>query len=248
MTFKSLTFKSLTFKSLRRAIADRVYSALLILLLYAVGWSTRKTWINRHILQGLERQGQAYILGVWHDSLLYLMFVMRWRGLTTMASRSRDGEKITRIARAFGVGAVRGSRSEGALSATRELLRLLAAGRSLALMPDGPRGPRYVLKPGAVALAQRRGVPIVPLTCATLRRWEFGSWDRTKLPKPFARVFIHVGTPITVARDEEPEQARLRVERAMRQAVVTIERFAGTDLVAREPLLAEVAGQPPAER
>ncbi len=122
------------------------------------------------------------------------------------------------------------------------MLRLLMSGRNVAIMPDGPRGPRYLLQPGIIALAKRAGVPIVPVALASRRMIELNSWDRMKLPLPFIRVIIYVGNPIHIAPAEKDlEAARLRVEHAMRLGEVIVDQFAQGGRTAREPLLSEAA-------
>ena len=225
---------------MKRALQDWSYRLLVYGLIALVGLTTRKVWVNRHVLETLQRQSQNAILAVWHNNLLYFLYILRGRGAAALISRSRDGENIAWVARRFGFDEVRGSDSAGAAASLRGALRRLAAGRDAAITPDGPRGPRYEVKPGIVSLAQRTGVPIVPLCFAAARRWEFGSWDRMKVPKPFSRVVLFAGDPIRLARETDPEAARRLVERALRRNALHAERFAGTDLPDREPLLAEL--------
>ena len=227
---------------MRQKVADLLYRALMIGLLGLVGLTTRKRWINRHIIEALQIEGQNFLLSIWHNNLVYFIYVLGPMKLTGLASRSRDGENISWILRVFGFRPVRGSTSQGSLSALRQMLRALRAGQSAAITPDGPLGPRYVLQKGVVGLAQRSGVPIVPLTFSAPSAIEFKSWDRMKLPRPFSTVTIYVGNPIWIGREETDEEAaRLRVEHAMRRAAAVVDRFAGGGLVEREPLLAEVA-------
>ncbi|MCZ6472321.1 MAG: DUF374 domain-containing protein, partial [SAR324 cluster bacterium] len=142
----------------------------------------------------------------------------------------------------FGIRTAWGSTSKGAMGGVREMLRLLRSGRNVTIMPDGPRGPRYVLQPGVTALAQRAGVPIVPLAWSSRRMIGFNSWDRMKLPLPFSRIIIYVGNPIHIAPDEKNQEAvRLKVEHAMRLGEAIVDQFAQGGRTAREPLLAEAA-------
>ncbi|HUJ73749.1 MAG TPA: lysophospholipid acyltransferase family protein, partial [bacterium] len=156
---------------------------LLAATIWFIGISTRKTWINWHVLETLQRQSRPYILCVWHNTILYFIYVLGPLDLPVMISRSSDGDDITWVANRFGFTGVRGSPALGGPQAMREMLRALAGGRNVVITPDGPRGPRYELKPGVTALARRKGLPIVPLTYSAPRRWEFGSWDRMRLPK-----------------------------------------------------------------
>lgn len=210
---------------------------LIVAVIWVVGLTTRKRLVNWHVIETLAEQGRPCILGVWHNNILFFIHFLGKLRIAAMISKSRDGDRITQIARPFGIHPVRGSTSRAALSAVRESMRVLRQGRHLAITPDGPRGPRYVVQPGLVGLAQMAGVPVVPICWATPRRWEADTWDRIKLPKPFATVTVMVGDPIPIGREEDPEAARRRVEQAMRRLVRQAERFCGTDLPDREPLI-----------
>jgi lysophospholipid acyltransferase (LPLAT)-like uncharacterized protein len=146
-------------------------------------------------------QGRPVIFALWHGRLLPLGFVHRGQNIVCLASRSADGEYITRILQHWGFGVVRGSSSSGGDTAFRELVRVVRAGRSVAATPDGPRGPRERLKPGVLQLAQLTGAPLVPLAAAASRSWWFVSWDRFLVPQPFSRLHVAYGDPIHVPRE-----------------------------------------------
>ncbi|MCH8882199.1 MAG: lysophospholipid acyltransferase family protein [SAR324 cluster bacterium] len=215
---------------------------LIVTVLWIIGHTTRKVRVNWHTLEVLDRRGEKCILGVWHNNLMYFMYFLGKLRIAGMISKSRDGDRIAWVGSRLGVRPVRGSSSRFALSAVRESLRALRE-RNLAITPDGPRGPRYEVQPGIVRLAQLAGVPVVPICWTATRYWEFGSWDRMKLPKPFSTVWVFVGDPIPVAKRDDPEAARREIERAMRRLVRDADRFAGGSLTGREPLLAEVEGE-----
>lgn len=117
------------------------------------------------------------------------------------------------VALASGIATARGSATRGAVGGCLRLVDAYRNGRSLAVLPDGPRGPRYIAKPGAVHLAKATGAPIYPIAYAASRAWRLKSWDRLIVPKPFARLRIEIGAPLSVPRDAPPEQlAGLRAE------------------------------------
>lgn len=147
-----------------------------------------------------HRQGRPVVFVLWHGRLLPCTFWNRHQRLVTLVSQHRDGEYIARIVEGWGYTAVRGSSSRRAAGALRELVRHVRAGRSLAITPDGPRGPREVLKPGALLAAQLSGAPVIPAAGGASRGWWFGGWDRFLVPKPFSRVRIAYGEPVWVPR------------------------------------------------
>jgi len=163
--------------------------------------------------------GRPIIYVVWHGRGLLLPHLYGHRRCHVLASRSRDGELLSRWIRHFGLTPTRGSSSRGGSEALRRLVRVLRQGHEVVVVPDGPRGPREVLKAGVIALARLSGAPIVPVAVGASRRWQLHSWDEFSVPKPFARCVVRFGDPIHVpaGRDRAgQEAARKEVEAALR--------------------------------
>lgn len=148
----------------------------------------------------LADAGGPILFMPWHGRLLPLTWLHRHQRIIGLVSASADGEYITRVIRRWGFDVVRGSSSRGGDVAFRELVRLVRQGRSIAITPDGPRGPRERVKPGIIQLAQLTGAPILPLAGGTRRAWWFESWDRFLIPKPFATVHVAYADPVTIPR------------------------------------------------
>lgn len=166
-----------------------------------------RTWrIEDHGLEAgdaaLER-GERCIFAFWHARMLPLVFTHRGRGVAILISQHRDGELIARMIHRLGYVTARGSSTRGGEEGTREMLRLAEAGHLLGITPDGPRGPAGQVKPGLVYLASRTGFPILPITAASSHTLVFRSWDRFRMPWPFARVVVAYGEPILVPPDLE---------------------------------------------
>jgi len=159
------------------------------------------------------------IYAVWHGQILLLPLLYGRRAVCVLASRSRDGELVTRYVGRFGIETVRGSSSRGGAAALRHLARWLEQGREVVVVPDGPRGPAEVVKPGIVSLARLSGAAIVPVAVGASSEWRLGSWDGFRIPRPFARCVARFGEPIHVPRvvDRRAEAAaREEVEAALR--------------------------------
>ena len=134
----------------------------------------------------------------------------RDQGLAVMTSRSFDGEYIARIIQKLGFIAVRGSSSRGAVGALMGMRQQLEQGHGAVFTIDGPRGPRYVAKPGPVLLAKKTGVPINCFYVAVERAWILNSWDQMIIPKPFSRAAIYASSPMSVPGDaSDAEMAAL---------------------------------------
>lgn len=179
-----------------------------------------------------ERRGEPVIFAVWHGRLLPLTYHHRDRGITTIISRSADGEYIARVVEGWGYHTVRGSTSRGGGEALRGLVKAARRGHSLAITPDGPRGPRQELQHGVITAAQLSGLPIIPLGGGCTRAWWPGSWDRFCVPKPFSAVTVRYGEPRYVERnatEAELEEHRLELETEMNRMIEELDRDGGPD-------------------
>jgi hypothetical protein len=182
-------------------------------------------------LEPLWAARRPLIYIVWHGRILMVPWLnARLRGthgaraVSVLASRSRDGELLTRYVRRFGLGAVRGSSSRGGAGALRALVRTLGAGQDVALVPDGPRGPRYQLQPGVVTLAGLSGAPVVPLAFAAWPARRLATWDEFLVPLPFARCVLLFGEPLVVHGDADRDRAGKELERALLDATAEADR------------------------
>ena len=148
------------------------------------------------------RGGVIYTL--WHGRLLPLTYLHRRQNIATLISQSSDGEYIARVVERWGYTAMRGSSSRGGSGALREMVKAARTGRSLAITPDGPRGPRQKLKAGVLTLAQLTGQPMIPMSASATRAWWVDArWDLFLVPKPFATVFVRYADPVHVPRDAD---------------------------------------------
>lgn len=140
------------------------------------------------------------IYAIWHDSIFA---VLRARvDAVALISQHRDGELIARTARRLGFGAIRGSSTRGGAAALWEMRQALGR-RHLLITPDGPRGPRHVVKPGIIHLAQTLQRPIVFIGVAYDRFWQLSSWDRTCLPKPLGTIYAVFSEAIELPMSHE---------------------------------------------
>jgi lysophospholipid acyltransferase (LPLAT)-like uncharacterized protein len=156
-----------------------------------------------------EVESRPVIFAIWHNRLalapfLHRRFSRRHRPLTALISASRDGALLSAILEKFRIQPVRGSSSRRGAQAILELRARAEEGHDIAITPDGPRGPRYRVQPGVVALARLTGMPIIPVAPNARRRLDLRSWDRFQVPLPFTFVEVRVGAPLFVPPDAEP--------------------------------------------
>lgn len=184
-------------RQLQVALASRVAGWTLDALLGSARFEAEG---EEHFLR-YRHAAQPVIFVLWHGRLLPLSYRHRGQGVVTLVSRSADGEYLTRVLEHWGYLSARGSSNRGGTTALREMVRHARAGRSLAITPDGPRGPRQKLKPGVLLAAQLTGAPLIPVAAGASRAWWFGKWDRFLVPQPFSRVHVTYGAPLCVPRD-----------------------------------------------
>lgn len=161
----------------------------------------------------------------WHRCVIPAAWRFRGHNIAVMTSHSYDGEYIARTIEHFGFRAVRGSSSRGGVRALFGLRNALDAGQSVAFTIDGPRGPKYVAKPGPVLLARQTRRPVKAFYIALERAWVLNSWDRLMIPKPFSRAFARACVPILVPPDADPE-AMKRYHQQMQEALDRITAYA----------------------
>lgn len=197
-------------------------------LLRGLGATWRFTTIGTDPFRG----DAPFIPAIWHRGLFVGAVFMRDRGATVPISLSRDGDWIDAVLKRMGFAeAARGSSSRSATTLLRTLIRQVRKGGLVAMLPDGPRGPAGDAKPGVVALARATQTPLLPVGVAVDRCWEFGSWDRTVLPKPFARIVLRYGEPVEVPKRAGAEE----IESLRKELGSMMERLDGEAVKALAP-------------
>ncbi len=168
-----------------------------------------------HLDEALAR-APSLVPCYWHQHQLYcgkFLVEQRARGLTVgwLISPSVDGELGAMMVRRFGGTVIRGSSTHTGARALRDYYQALVRDKvSPVITPDGPRGPRFRFKPGALLLAQMSGRPILPMSYAASRAWLI-KWDKFVIPMPFSRIAIAIGPPCYVPRvTDAPSLARLQ--------------------------------------
>ena len=157
----------------------------------------------------------------------------RGRKLCIMNSQSRDGEIATRALARWGIRRCAARRRAAASAASCSWCAPTATDTILAVVPDGPRGPRYVVKAGVIHLARATGAPIFPVTYAATAPAPLRSWDRLIIPLPFARITYVAGEPLQVPRhatDTDVETLRRELETRLNRITEKAEAIVGRGL------------------
>ena len=181
--------------------ADLFFYLLIRGICSTLRWEVR----GREYLDSIVSTGRLPIFTFWHTCILSATWFWRDRGIVVMSSVSRDAEYTGRVIKRFGYGTARGSSTRGGGRALAEMAQCLENGLEVAFTIDGPRGPAYEAKPGAVTLARHTGQAILPFHIAIDKGIELSSWDRLKVPLPFTRALVLIAEPIYVRRQSSSE-------------------------------------------
>jgi hypothetical protein len=179
--------------------------------------------IGKDIAERILAKGQVCGPCYWHQHHILCTIMLReWirRGFKAcfLVSASVDGDVPARIARAWGAEVIRGSANQTGALVLRDMHQLMKRGLSIVTTADGPSGPKYEFKPGAVLMARIVSVPLVPLACAADRAWYLKRWDNFMIPKPFARIVLAVGEPVNVPAEtplDRIDEYRMRMQNAV---------------------------------
>ncbi|HXG51513.1 MAG TPA: lysophospholipid acyltransferase family protein [candidate division Zixibacteria bacterium] len=187
--------------------------------------SVERLHFDRYL--ALRARRVPIVFSLWHGRMFLPIQAHRHQGIVTLASRSGDGEIITRWLEKNGYVVVRGSTRRGGGAALRRLIRHVRSRREVALTVDGPKGPARVVKPGVVRLARLTGAWIVPVAYSSSRPRFLDSWDRYLLPEPFSRNFIAYGEPFPIDGDLSEEEALGKIACALDATTREADRAAG---------------------
>lgn len=143
-------------------------------------------------LELYNKRDEPLAFVVWHNRLFLTFEIFRryrsGRPISTLISASKDGAWLDAFFGIVGMQAVRGSSSRFGREAAQGLVEALRAGNDIGITPDGPRGPCYDLKPGALIVTRRTHTPMLLVGGDFSSAWQLSSWDRFYLPKPFSTV------------------------------------------------------------
>ena len=199
---------------------------VLSMLASFVLWLLSRTWkISRDpaLKNGIWGNLDPKIVIFWHNRQLMMPFAHEklcppGMPVCTLISRHSDGRIIAAAVRRLGLDSAAGSSSRGASSGLRALCRKIEAGQTVAITPDGPRGPKYELKDGPLQVALLSGATVHPIGISASKAWVFGSWDRMILPKPFATIHFTEAEGVDVCalvqqQGKSKEEVRAELQR-----------------------------------
>lgn len=217
---------------LKSPIVEKIIGTLAYLYLKFVGLTTRWEVIGvKETYEALEKYGSMIVIG-WHGRTLEMpYFWNKSRKLNALVSPHRDGRLIVEILKKFGIGNIDGSSNKNSSNAAINLMKNLQQGNSIAIIPDGPRGPSMTLGLSPLFYAQKSGKPIMGITYSIAgSRVIKRSWDDMLIPFPFHKGIYVITKPLIIPKDAKPEELekyRLQLETELNNITWNIDKELG---------------------
>lgn len=209
-------------KRIRRALAATIGPVAVTAALDLLHATCRFEYLGFEEFEGFRATNRPYIITTWHYELFTILQYFKFSRALSMVSPSRDGDNVSLVIERWGYEPVRGSKHKGGMEAVKLMIRgMRDEGRVCGLIADGSKGPPFRAQKGSVFMARATGAPILPVMCSFDRFWRlYHTWDKTELPKPFARVAVFAAplhyVPPT-ARGAELEKHRLSLENTLNE-------------------------------
>ena len=194
-------------------IAALVYSVICVL-----GPTLRFEVLGWHHAQRVHASGRRCVWAFWHRVIIPISWWARNMGIVVMNTTAFDGQWTRKVIEWLGFGTAQGSSSRGGLRGLAVMAKRIAEGKDCAFTIDGPRGPRYIAKPGPVMLARKTGAPIMVFHIGVEHGKTFeNTWDHFLLPRPFTRAVILFSAPIEVPANASAETMEVKHDEMQRE-------------------------------
>ncbi len=205
-------------KDFKKAVLLKIAPKVIYVVVKLLYFTCKKRFYDKAV--GVK---SPMIMACWHGELLsvllgYISYKKNIK-LDSVISGHNDGEIIARVISLFGGGTIRGSSTRGGMRVIKDSFKSLDLGRDLAITPDGPKGPRHSVADGIVLISKKKNVPIVVCNCKPTSYWQFNSWDKFIIPKPFCTLDFYVQEPFFLDDLSLKESKEFIKERLMQNAV-----------------------------
>jgi lysophospholipid acyltransferase (LPLAT)-like uncharacterized protein len=188
----------MTLKKIKHDVLRFIGNYILFFVINVLCKTLRISFINKKVIDELEHNGKNYVLAFWHGTMLLPWYLHRNKNFTALISKSKDGDLLSKILRRWNYNVIRGSSSTGGDVALSIMVDYAKNNCSIAITPDGPRGPVFKLKAGAVITAKKSGLPLVLLGIGYKNKKVLKSWDSFQVPFFFTKANAVFSEPIYV--------------------------------------------------
>ncbi len=185
-------------------------------------------YVNDEDLKKLESENKNYVLAFWHGTMLLPWYLNRNKGFVALTSKSKDGDLLAKILKRWRYRVIRGSSSVGGEVALGIMIDYAKNKHSIAVTPDGPRGPLHAMKAGAVITAKKSGLPLVLMGIGFKNKRVLKSWDKFEIPRFFSRANVVYSNPIYIEKElnyDETSQAIGKCEAELNELQALASKF-----------------------
>ena len=201
-----------------------------------LSWTMRFEEIHPEIPKGFWEKGIPAIGAFWHGRLLILPIAYKGKKLSFLVSPHRDGQVVGKALKRFGFHAILGSTTRKGFSAFKQMVK--AHGSDIAIVPDGPRGPRRQVQIGAIELAKLTGRAVIPISFGASKGKIFNTWDKFFLPFPFSKGVFIWGEPIYIDQNggrNHLEEKRVLLEKRLNELTEMADHYFDSPLPIPRP-------------
>ena len=203
-------------------IINRILAVFIYIYLRILFFTCKFQVVNAHYhfrAKDMNESG-SFAIAFFHQNILSGLTTQDCKTFSPLISASKDGDIASFVVKNLGYTPIRGSSSRRAAASLKEVVRAVNSGRRTAITVDGPRGPKYEVKPGILKISQLTGAPVLPATFRAIKHRSLNSWDHFRIPKFFSKIIIRYEKPFIVPRDatkEDIEQLRLQLQETLLQ-------------------------------
>jgi len=186
------------FKELRRKFLRLIAYFFLNRLVNILCRSLKTELKNKEIIESLKKENKNFIIAFWHGTMLLPWYLHRNEQVAALVSKSKDGDLLAKLLGKWNYRVIRGSSSEGGDAALKIMIDYARKRNSIAITPDGPRGPEKKLKAGVVVTAKKSGLPIILAGVGYKNKKQLRNWDKFQIPSFFSRANVIYSEPVYV--------------------------------------------------
>jgi lysophospholipid acyltransferase (LPLAT)-like uncharacterized protein len=157
--------------------------------------------VNEEPVKKLKDENKNYIVAFWHGTMLYPWYLHGSLSFAALTSKSKDGDLLAKLLRHWDYKVIRGSSSSGGDVALEIIVGYAKNNYSIAITPDGSRGPAYKLKAGVVVAAKKAGIPIVLAGVGYKKKKILKNWDKFEIPHFFSNANVVYSDPVFIDKD-----------------------------------------------
>lgn len=202
----------MTLKEIKKIVLRNFGNMFLFFAVDVLCKSLRVKIVNSEAVQKLIAEKKNFVVAFWHGSMLLGWFLHRNKNFAALVSKSKDGDLLSNVLLKWNFNVARGSSHIGGKEALDILLKQAAEGYSIAITPDGPTGPIYKMKAGAVITAKKSGIPIILLGIAHSKKKKLKSWDGFEIPGFLSRSVAVYSEPVYINAGLSYDETSLKIE------------------------------------